>query len=106
MGPALLVVVALVAAGVVATTHRGPGSGAGGTSTTAGAKSSASSNLADNPELPITYALAKKEGRLSDYHWPKGCDVATGRLAIPTVYAPPCVAVSSGGNAGATAPGV
>ena len=35
-----------------------------------------------------------------------GCDFKTGRLSIPTIYAPPCVPVTRGGNGGATAAGV
>lgn len=35
-----------------------------------------------------------------------GCDAATGRIAVPTVYAPPCVPDFSGENAGATWQGV
>lgn len=34
------------------------------------------------------------------------CDSATGRLAVPSFYAPPCVAPFHGDNGGATAPGV
>ena len=34
------------------------------------------------------------------------CDPATGRIAVPTIYAPPCVAAFSGDNGGATAKGV
>jgi len=34
------------------------------------------------------------------------CDEETGRVAIPTVYAPPCVAPFEGDNGGATSPGV
>jgi hypothetical protein len=99
MGPALLIVVALVAAGVVATTHSHSVSARPGSS-------SASSNLADNASLPVTYAMAKKAGRTSHYRWPAGCDFSTGRLEIPSIYAPPCVAVRPGANGGATGPGV
>jgi len=100
-GPALLVVVALVAAGAVATTHRG---GTGPSTTPVGR--SAASNPADNPSLPVTYQEAEKEGRVSDYHWAPGCNTTTGRIAIPTVYAAPCVPVFHGANGGATAAGV
>jgi hypothetical protein len=102
MGPALLVVVALVAAGVVATTHRG---GAGGPGASKGA-ATGPSNPADARGLPVTYAEAKKQGRVADYHWATGCDTSTGRLSLPTVYAPPCVPAFHGSNGGATGPGV
>jgi hypothetical protein len=103
-GPALLVVLALVAAGVVATVHAH-----GATSAPASAHpspSTAPTNLAHNSSLPVTYAMAKKAGRTKDYRWAAGCDFSTGRLSIPTVYAPPCVPVSSGRNGGSTGPGV
>jgi hypothetical protein len=100
LGPALLIVVALVAAGVVATTR------AHTVNAGTGSSSPSSSNLADNAALPVTYAMAKKAGRTSHYRWPAGCDFSTGRLKVPTVYAPPCVAVQPGANGGATGPGV
>ena len=34
------------------------------------------------------------------------CDPATGKLKLPTVYAPPCVVPFDGDNGGATSPGV
>lgn len=34
------------------------------------------------------------------------CDAATGRIKVPTIYAPPCVPVFSGDNGGATYQGV
>ncbi|MGH9287456.1 MAG: hypothetical protein ACRD0V_04040, partial [Acidimicrobiales bacterium] len=34
------------------------------------------------------------------------CDPATGKLRLPTVYAPPCVVPFDGDNGGATSPGV
>ena len=56
--------------------------------------------------MPITYAVAAKEGKVADYDWGPECDHRTGRLKIPTVYAPPCVPVPTGANGGATASGV
>lgn len=101
-GPALLVVVALVAAGVVATTRAGgsgpavvPGPGSGGASPSAAP-----------PGLPITYQMAKKAGRAADYHWADGCDPTTGKLSMPSIYAPPCVPAFAGANGGATGQGV
>ncbi len=102
VGPALVVAAALVAAGVVATTHEHNGNGSSPTATGHGRPT----NLADNPELPITYQMAQKEGRTADYRWVPGCDRSTGRLRIPTIYAAPCVPVARGSNGGATAAGV
>ncbi len=104
-GPALAVVAALVAAGTVATVHSGNGSTTAGAATTAGASPSGAS-LADNPRLPITYQMAQRAGRTSDYQWGTGCDRRTGRLRVPSLYAPPCVPVQHGGNGGATTGGV
>jgi hypothetical protein len=54
---------------------------------------------------PLTFDQAKAEGKQVD--WGPQCDTKTGRVAIPTGYAPPCVAPWKGGdNGGATAPGV
>lgn len=99
-GPVLVIVVALVAAGVVATTR----SRASGTAPATG--NGPASNPADNPNLPVTYQMAEKDGRTADYHWAAGCDRSTGRLSIPTVYAPPCVPAFHGSNGGPTAAGV
>jgi hypothetical protein len=105
LGPVVAVVVALIAAGVVATTQS-HASGTGPASATGGGSSSSPSQVANNPLLPITYQMAKKAGRTADYQWSAGCDFSTGRLSIPTVYAPPCVPAFHGSNGGATAPGV
>lgn len=83
---------------------------------------------ADNPDLPVTYEDARVAGTLDQHDWGERCDpdrsyndtgTTLARLAIPSVYAPPCVPdwdsdhpwVSAGGetftdNGGATAPGV
>lgn len=101
LGPALFVVAALVAAGAVATTRSQT------TTSSAGGRSSSSpANPARNSSLPVTYQMAQKTGRTSDYHWMTGCDRSTGRLAIPSLYAPPCVPAFHGSNGGATTAGV
>ncbi len=105
LGPVLLIVAAVVAAGVVATT-RSNVSGSATKAARSGGAPSATSGLADNPRLPITYQMAEKAGTVGHYHWAAGCNIFTGRLSIPSVYAPPCVPVHQGGNGGATAPGV
>lgn len=45
-------------------------------------------------------------GNKGSVDWGPRCDTKTGRVAIPTLYAPPCVAPFKGDNGGATAPGV
>jgi hypothetical protein len=114
-GPLALVAALLVGAGVVATV-KGHGTD------TSGRKAptvSVARTYAKLPQLPVTYAQAKAAGTLDRYDWGDHCDPKTGRLAIPSVYAPPCVPVwggpepwvDQGGkahptNGGATAPGV
>ena len=58
--------------------------------------------------MPITYAAAQKAGKTSDYDWGAQCDHKTGRLKMPSDYAPPCVPVfdQKNGNGGATSSGV
>ncbi len=104
VGPALIVVAALIAAGVTATVRS-----TGSSSAPAGGAGTASTNpskLADDPRLPVTYQMAERAGTVSHYQWSRGCDPKTGRLSMPSIYAPPCVAVSKGVTPGASAPGV
>ena len=58
--------------------------------------------------MPITYAAAAKAGKTADYDWGSQCDHKTGRLKVPSVFAPPCVPVVKSGttNGGATSGGV
>jgi len=54
---------------------------------------------------PLTFDQAKAAGTKVD--WGPNCDTSTGKVAVPSGYAPPCVAPWKGGdNGGATAPGV
>ncbi|HEX5587641.1 MAG TPA: hypothetical protein VFZ17_10050, partial [Acidimicrobiia bacterium] len=54
---------------------------------------------------PLTFDEAKAQGKQVD--WGPNCDTTTGRVAVPSGYAPPCVEPWTGGdNGGATAPGV
>jgi hypothetical protein len=55
--------------------------------------------------LPLTFDEAKAQGKQVD--WGPGCDTTTGKVAVPSGYAPPCVEPWKGGdNGGATASGV
>ena len=56
--------------------------------------------------MPLTYAAAAKLGKTGAYDWGPQCDHRTGRLKMPSPYAPPCVPVFSGSNGGATTAGV
>ena len=99
-GPVVLIVAALIAAGVLATTHENKGT------TAATSPSTGSSQQIGHSTVPLTYAAAAKVGKTSAYDWGSECDHTTGRLKIPTVYAPPCVPVFTGSNGGATSSGV
>ena len=113
-GPVVLIVAALVAAGVSATVRENNGASSSTGSTGGGSTGGGggTSNGGGNPRpasrsgVPLTYAAAAKLGKTGAYDWGTGCDHKTGRLEMPSVYSPPCVPVPSGGNGGATAPGV
>ena len=96
-GPVVLIVAALIAAGVLATTHENKGTTSASTGST---------RQIGHSTVPLTYAAAAKVGKTSAYDWGSECDHATGRLKIPSVYAPPCVPVFTGSNGGATSSGV
>src|SRR4029450_10406324 len=53
---------------------------------------------------PMTPAKAELLGKTVDFG--PSCDTTTGRVMLPTVYAPPCVQPFTGKNGGATSPGV
>jgi hypothetical protein len=54
---------------------------------------------------PLTFDQAQAEGKTVD--WGPNCDTTTGKVAVPSGYAPPCVEPWTGGdNGGATARGV
>lgn len=89
--PALAVATAFVGLGIVGSVVRGP-------SSTAAVATVGSSNL------PITPKRAAAEHRQIDFG--PTCDPATGRIRVPSVYAPPCVPALTGDNGGSTAPGV
>jgi hypothetical protein len=97
-GPVLVIACALVAAGAVATVE------ARGTKQASSTKVSSSS--VRSAVVPPTYATAARQGRTAAYRWSPECDRTTGRLKVPTVYAPPCVPVFDGNNRGSTWNGV
>jgi hypothetical protein len=100
VGPVVLIVAALVAAGITATVNEN-------NSTTLATTPSGGGQVAHST-VPLTYAAAAKIGKTAAYDWGSECDHQTGRLKIPTVYAPPCVPVPAAGsnNGGATSSGV
>ncbi len=99
-GPVVLIVAALVAAGALATVHENNG-------TTTTAPSNGGATQTARSTVPLTYAAAAKLGKTADYDWGTECDHKTGRLKMPSVYAPPCVPLVTGAkNGGATSSGV
>jgi hypothetical protein len=98
-GPVVVIVVALVAAGVSATVHESNG-------TAVSPARTASGQALPPSTVPVTYGAAAKLGKAADYDWGPECDQKTGRLKVPSVYAPPCVPVSSRPNGGSTSGGV
>jgi hypothetical protein len=99
-GPVVVIAAALIAAGIAATVNENKGS------TTASSPTSGSGGKIGSSSVPITYALAAKEGKTASYDWGPECDHATGKTKMPTVYAPPCVPAFTGQNGGSTWAGV
>jgi hypothetical protein len=99
-GP-IVVVVALVGAAVLVFGRGGDDDG-DGEATDAGAPSSQEDLIRSGPMTP---QRAELEGE-TDVDFGPNCDPATGKLRLPTVYAPPCVVPFDGDNGGATSPGV
>jgi hypothetical protein len=105
-GPVVLIVAALVAAGVTATVHESNGTSATGGS---GAGTDGThGNPTAHASVPLTYAAAAKTGKTAAFDWGTQCDHQTGRLKMPSAYAPPCVPVPKAGaaNGGDTSSGV
>jgi hypothetical protein len=92
---AIVVVIAVVAA--IALT------GGNASNTTA---STSGSNDVPASEVPTIYANAKAAGTEGDIDWVDSCDKATGRIKVPSVYAPPCVPKAPADNGGAIGQGV
>ena len=103
-GPLALLVAALLVVTVVATVKgRAPEADEQGTTVAAGRGGADDPTL--NPDLPITYREADNRDEAGEQEW-GNCDVRTGRVRVPSVYAPPCVPEHSGDNGGETSPGV
>lgn len=80
------------------------GNGSGDEGDTQPADQGARSNIALIKAGPMTPDKAKLEGKTIDFG--ANCDVSTGRVKLPTVYAPSCVEPFQGDNGGATSQGV
>ena len=96
--PVLVSLLVAVLTASLLITAVGPSSGAGAAASQSGGSS-----------LPLTFGEAKAQGKTVD--WGPNCDTTTGKVAVPTGYAPPCVEPwpakgKSADNGGKTAPGV
>jgi len=56
--------------------------------------------------VPVTFEQAQRRGEVSKYDWGPKCDLKTGRIKVPSIYAPPCVSGREGVKGGATSKGV
>lgn len=97
------VVIAVVVA-AVAIAFGGGGGGDDGDGDETAAEGGATSREDLIRSGPMTPERAELEG--VDVDFGPNCDTETGRIKLPTVYAPPCVEPFDGDNGGATAPGV
>ena len=96
-GPLTVVLVALALVAGLASTGRDQ------VTTTSGPDSEVGS-AAD--EVPLTFEEAQRRGEVADHDFGPKCDPTTGRVKIPSAYAPPCVAAPEGVEGGATYRGV
>ncbi len=99
-GPLAAIIVAIALVAAIAS------SGHDQRSVTAVGASGAARGAERDPTLPITYQEAKQDGTLSKEHFGANCDTKTGRIKLPSVYAPPCVVAPKGVKGGATFQGV
>ena len=104
--PVLILAVVVVAGALVAASTGKSASDNATRTTTKGSGAGPSTTFDDGG--PMTPEKAKAQGITVDFG--PNCDPATGRIKVPTIYAPPCIAPAtgpgSGDNGGATSPGV
>lgn len=106
-GPLAAVLAAFALVAVLASTGRDDGTStasAGGSGPSGGSSEAAGGSASDL--VPITWDDAKEAGTTDTQQWDSSCDPTTGRIAFPSIYAPPCVAARPGVKGGKTWPGV
>lgn len=102
-GPVVAVLVAIALVAVLASVGSADRTTSTGGPTVNGV---ATGDPTANPDLPITYNEAVQSGKGDSYSF-KDCDPVTGRIKVPSIYAPPCVAaVNDHGKGRATTSGV
>jgi hypothetical protein len=99
----IVVVVAIVAviAIVAGRNNNSTTSASGPAGTTAGEV-----GLTGLADVPMTYDEAKQQGKEGSTTWVDNCDTSTGKIKMPSVYAPPCLPKFTGDNGGPTSQGV
>lgn len=97
-GPLSVVLVALVIAGVFAST--------GDRSRRASAPAADTTPASAERDIAISWLEASRAGTIGEHDWGDGCDTVTGKMKLPSVYSPPCVAARPDVEGGATYPGV
>ncbi len=83
-GPLAVILIALGAVAWISST--------GTEEVTSGGAGTPSTTGSANSQLPVYYQDAKKNGDLEQYDFGDACDPVTGRIKVPSLYAPPCVA--------------
>lgn len=96
----IVVVLAVIAGAVVLL------GGKNSSDTTAGGSGGSTAPTGNGSDAPITYEKAKAQGKEGSIEWVENCDPATGRIKMPSVYAPACVPKAPADNGGATGNGV
>jgi hypothetical protein len=99
----ILVVLAVIAGAVTLAGKKDPVDTAATTTGTGALPATGEAGAANG--APITYEQAKAQGKESTIQWEDDCDPTTGRIKVPSVYAPACLPKSSG-TGGATGNGV
>lgn len=83
-GPLAVILIALGAVGFLSST--------GSDSTSTASTENKSESGSANAQLPVYFQDAKEEDELDQYDFGPTCDPETGRVKVPSLYAPPCVA--------------
>lgn len=104
-GPVAVVVVAILLVAVLATAKGRSDEAVAAPDGDPGRGGVAGSDPTEHPDLPITFDEAEEAGAAVDHEW-GNCDPVTGRVRLPSVYAPPCVPAFTGDNGGETYRGV
>lgn len=97
-GPLAVVLAGLVTMAALAST--------GGDEVATGAGGGGEAIGTASDQLPITFEEAQRTGTVGEVDFGPMCDPTTGRVMVPSVYAPPCVAARPGVEGGDTYRGV